>query len=451
MLLLAAAFGLCAGCHQQIVERWSKSPMARSSGVVVAAEQPAGGAGPGFVVTRGPSPELHFGATVQRLDYHIGSGRMGRSYAFVDGGYLYQAPVGYYTNRKAWDLAPGYEHDAKPDFTRPVTEECLFCHATGARAAPGTLNRILNPDSLSGIGCERCHGDASAHLTDPRRGNIVNPARLSAVMRDSVCEQCHLAGRIRMALPGKSLADFRPGAPLSDFIEVFVGGENAVRVNGHAEALAASRCKAASGDRLWCGTCHNLHADAAAGYNAKCQTCHAAAQCPRGGTARGSDCIGCHMPESRAADGGHTVWTDHSIPRRPRGQPSTAPSDIRPYYSRTLPRTVADRNLGLAYAELGERTHNIGLLSRAWPLLRSAIDGGIKDPLLYARAGALMQADGRAEQAVALYRASVAIDPAQPGVLLKLAGLLERSGAADEAKRLREKASFACPRAVLTH
>jgi hypothetical protein len=425
--------------------------MARSSGAVVAAEQPQGGAGWGFQVTRGSSLDLHYGATVQRLEYYIGSGRMGRSYAFVDGGYLYQAPVGYYANRRAWDLAPGYEHDAKPDFTRPVTEECLFCHATGARTAPGTLNRILNSDSLSGIGCERCHGDAAAHLSQPHRGNIVNPARLSAALRDSICEQCHLAGRVRMTLPGRSLSDFRPGAsPLSDFIEVFVGGDSGVRVNGHAEALASSRCKAASGDRLWCGTCHTLHANAAADYNAKCLRCHAAAQCPRT-AARGSDCISCHMPKSRAADGGHTVWTDHSIPWQSRARSAAAASDIRPYYNRTLPRAVADRNLGLAYAELGERTRDVRLLTRAWSLLRRAIDAGISDPVLYARAGALMQADGRPEQAIALYRASVDMDPAQPGVLLKLAALVERSGAADEAKALREKAAFACPRAVLTH
>jgi hypothetical protein len=43
------------------------------------------------------------------------------------------------------------------------------------------------------------------------------------------------------------------------------------------------------------------------------------------------------------------------------------------------------------------------------------------------------------------------MDPAQPGVLTKLAALVERSGAKDEAKGLREKAVFACPRAVLTH
>ncbi len=450
MVLLAAALGLCAGCHQQIVERWSKSPMARSSGVVVAAEQPEGG-GPNFRVTRRPALELHYGASVQQLEYYIGSGRMGRSYAFLDAGYLYQAPVGYYANRKAWDRAPGYEQDAKPDFTRPVTQECLFCHATGARAAPGTLNRILNPDSLRGIGCERCHGDAAAHIADPRRGNIVNPERLTAGLRDSVCEQCHLAGRVRMTLPGKSLADFRPGAPLSDFVEVFVGGDPALRVNGHAEALAASRCKAASGDRLWCGTCHALHAGPAVDYNPKCLACHAATQCPRAATKGQSDCIGCHMPKSRAADGGHTVWTDHSISRRPRGPAPGAPSDIRPYYSRTLARAIADRNLGLAYAELGERTRDLRFLTRAWPLLRSAIDAGVSDPLLYARAGALMQADGRAEQAIALYRASVDMDPAQPGVLLKLAFLLEKSGMPDEAKALRKKAEFACPRAVPAH
>jgi hypothetical protein len=450
VLLLAAAFGICAGCHQQIVERWSKSPMARTSGVALAAEQPPGGAGPGFRVTSDSSLKLCYGAIIQRLDYYIGSGRMGRSYVFVDQGYMYQAPVGYYATRRRWDLAPGYERDPKPDFTRPVTLECLFCHASGARAAPETLNRILNPDSLSGISCERCHGDAAAHLADPRRGNIVNPALLPAALRDSICEQCHLAGRVRMALPGKSLVDFRPGALLSDFIEVFVGGDKALRVNGHAEALSASRCKAASGDRLWCGTCHVLHAPTQTDYNAKCRACHRAAQCQRATAARAFDCVGCHMPKTRAVDGGHTVWTDHSIPRRARGQTPVASPDMRPYYRRPLPRALAERNLGLAYAELAEQTRDLRLLTRAWPLLRNAIDAGVQDPVLYARAGGLMQADGRREQAIALYRASVAMDPAQPDVLFKLAGLLQKAGAIEDARRLLEKARFACPRAVMT-
>jgi len=42
-------------------------------------------------------------------------------------------------------------------------------------------------------------------------GSIVNPAKLQQAARDSICEQCHLAGEVRIPNPGKSMADFQPG------------------------------------------------------------------------------------------------------------------------------------------------------------------------------------------------------------------------------------------------
>jgi len=39
---------------------------------------------------------------------------------------------------------------------------------------------------------------------------MVNPAKLDAARRDSICEQCHLAGEARVEKPGKQLAVFRP-------------------------------------------------------------------------------------------------------------------------------------------------------------------------------------------------------------------------------------------------
>src|SRR5439155_1116099 len=83
---------------------------------------------------------------------------------------------GYYAARRAWDMAPGYERDPKPDFSRPITPECLFCHASGARAEPGTLNRVASLGAIEPIGCERCHGEGSAHAARPKRDNIVKPA-----------------------------------------------------------------------------------------------------------------------------------------------------------------------------------------------------------------------------------------------------------------------------------
>jgi hypothetical protein len=49
--------------------------------------------------------ELRWLARKQDLPFFIGSGRMGRSYAFLEDGYMYEAPVGYYSNRRVWDSA----------------------------------------------------------------------------------------------------------------------------------------------------------------------------------------------------------------------------------------------------------------------------------------------------------------------------------------------------------
>ena len=294
MLLLAAALA-CVDCHREIVERYARTPMANTSGPVRPADEVAGKAGRQFTIT--PDLELLWHGGRVQLTFFIGSRRIGRSFAYEHQGRLYQAPVGYYANRQSWDLAPGYERDARPDLTRPIMPDCLFCHATRAAPEPGTLNRYRQ--IVNGIQCARCHGDSVDHR------ELVNPRKLPARARDSICEQCHLAGEVRIAQAGKRVEDFRPGGDLSQFIEVFTATGKGVAVNGHAAALAASRCKQASGDRLWCGTCHNPH-QATASYAAVCRTCHTAAHTK-------ADCIGCHMPKAKAYDGGHTVFTDHSI------------------------------------------------------------------------------------------------------------------------------------------
>jgi hypothetical protein len=201
MLLAIVPMIVCGQCHAEIVTRCSTTPMANSSGIVKPAGEPMGGflhaiSGVRYdIVKSGSRLELQWNRHRRPLDFFIGSRCMGRSYGFAVDGYLYQAPVGYYANRRLWDMAPGYENDREPDFNRPITQECLFCHATGARAIPKTLNRFADLSALQGISCERCHGDASGHLAHPQAGNILNPKKLPFAERDSVCEQCHLSGR----------------------------------------------------------------------------------------------------------------------------------------------------------------------------------------------------------------------------------------------------------------
>ena len=160
-------------------------------------------------------------------------------------------------------MAPGYEESRSPDFSRPVTLECLLCHSGKPQPIPDTLNRYRTPPFLEeSISCERCHGSGEAHEKRPVPGSIVNPAKLEARARDSICEQCHLAGEVRIPNPGKSMADFQPGQRLEDAFTIYVAAQPAgatLKVVSHAEQLALSACARNSGGKLWCGTCHNPH------------------------------------------------------------------------------------------------------------------------------------------------------------------------------------------------
>jgi hypothetical protein len=392
--------------------------------------------------------EMHWRQQQLVLDFFIGSRRMGRSYAFLDDGYLYQAPVGYYTTRHAWDMAPGYQADREPYLDRPITRDCLYCHASGARFAEGTSNRVLNWAELHGVSCERCHGDGEKHAKQPSRDNIVNPRRLSGLVRDSVCERCHLSGEVRLPLPGKSLENFRPGQALSDYLEVFVArtAPGAIRVNSHAEALARSRCRQAG---LWCGTCHSPH-QTTVSFRDKCLSCHGPDQCPSPDRNK-EDCTQCHMPKARAYDGGHTVFTDHSIPRRGLSQSVSvakpkAPQELVPYFQWALSPSVSVRNWGLAYAQTADKYNLPDLDEKAWPLLLTAARSNPRDSALYTQMAYLMQADGRVEQAVQLYRLSLAIDPNQDLAVVNLGELLYRQGNKKQARELWRRALVLNPR-----
>jgi hypothetical protein len=386
--------------------------MANSSGTVRPGAEPFGHSG-GFTVT--PEATLQWSGGSLRLTFFVGSRRMGRSYGFERDGRLYQAPIGYYANRGQFDLAPGYERDSRPDFSRPITAECLFCHATRVMLEPGQINRYR--DISHGIGCERCHGTSDDHRA------LINPSKLPSRLRDSVCEQCHLAGIVRIERAGAQVRDFRPGQDLAAYVEVFVGAApGEIRVNGHSEALAASRCKQASGDRLWCGTCHNPHR--VVDFNAACRNCHVRPH-------RTGDCAGCHMVKGRASDGGHTVFTDHSM-----GAVRDAGAKLRSYFG----RNPAPRDLGLAYVRLAARDRDASLIEKAWPLLRNASQA--KDPALLNAIAGILVADGRRAQAEDFLRRSIEADPAQPDALRRLASLVESPA---EARSLRSRAEQVLP------
>ena len=216
LLLLPLMLGAdprCLPCHARQVRSYAQTGMGRSI------SKPAGEVEEQFAQFKVSWRSDQLVHTMTRggqtasypVAWAVGSGNQGKSYLIAIKDALFQSPISWYTARGAWDLSPGYQQDTNPDFFRPVTSECLFCHTGNVKSREGTLNRYLDPPfKPAAIDCDRCHGDPLAHLSNPNKQTIVNPSRLEQGRRDAVCEQCHLSGEARIPNPGKEFTDFRP-------------------------------------------------------------------------------------------------------------------------------------------------------------------------------------------------------------------------------------------------
>lgn len=374
----------CLFCHPAEVEGYARSTMAHS--LRRAGREPDGTVNAnGSKITMHSSAEGSWqrwengGKTIDyRIEYVIGSGAHASGYITDIGDHLFQSPVAFYSSRQSYDLAPGYEDLANPDFTRPVTGECLLCHSGTALYVPGTANRYRSPVfTAESITCERCHGPAERHLADPRASTIVNPAKLEPAARDSICEQCHLFGASRVLNPGKTFSDFVPGQRLEETYTVYHdaappgSSAGAFKVISQVEQLALSACARNSGGRLWCGTCHDPHSKPVQPveyYRAKCLSCHTA-EIPATHPARDSDCLSCHMPQRKAQDGGHSAFTDHRIQRYPEAEHDFPPeSDITAW--REPSPALQRRNLGIAYIDVGMQRQSPTFLIRGYRALK---------------------------------------------------------------------------------
>ena len=308
--------------------------------------------------------------------YTIGSGSHAFGYVVQRDDHLFQSPLSYYANRRLWDMAPGYEESKNPDFSRPVTGECLFCHADKPRPLADTLNRFQSPPlEGAGIQCDRCHGPSEAHLRNPVPGSIVNPATLDHAARDSICEQCHLTGAVRIPNPGLAITDFKPGQRLEETYTVYLSPRNSeasIKVVSQAEQLALSQCARKSEGKLWCGTCHDPHealAQSASTYREKCLSCHAATL-SKSHAAPTQNCVGCHMLSLPAKDGGHTAFTDHRISVHSEGGSKTESSQKEQLIAwRDPDPSLRQRNLALALVTSGMEEKDPGEVIRGFRML----------------------------------------------------------------------------------
>jgi hypothetical protein len=414
----------CRGCHAYEVDGFARSKMAHS--MRAGGQEPAG-----VVRTPKATITIHAGqdgswqtlesgpsTTSYHVDYVIGSGTHASGYIVDLGDHLFQSPVAYYRSRGAYDLAPGYERGEDPDFTRPVGVGCLFCHAGAFEAVAGTENGYARtPFAHLAIGCNRCHGPTGLHLASPQANNIVNPSRLEPAARDSVCEQCHLKGVARVLNPGKSFTDFQAGQPLEDTFTIYHeeaprGAEGVFRVISHAEQLAVSECKRNSGERMWCGTCHDPHnepTDPISYYRSKCLQCHAKTAFAATHPSKTSDCISCHMPRRNAADGGHTAFTDHRIQRRPANVVAEEAVAIVPW--RAPPANLATRNMGIASIEAGLERRSGKLIVSGYRMLTEVQAQFPQDSELFTTMGSALLAGRQYGEAVQAFDLAVRFDP----------------------------------------
>ena len=270
---------------------------------------------------------------IEKISYVIGSGQHTNSHLINKNGYVFQAPITYYTQDGKWDLAPGYEAGESSRFSRIITTECMTCHNHLPDVVQGSENKYEYVPQ--GIECERCHGPGEAHVNEKMAGIIIDtsqfidysiivPTDLPVELEIDVCQRCHLQGTTVLK-DGKTFFDYRPGMHLNDVMNVFLprytNSHERFIMASQADRMQMSKCFTVG--KVSCTSCHNPHksvqSTAIDTYNDACKNCHSTASksicsAPEDARKLSSDnCSGCHMPKSGSIDIPHVRITDHFI------------------------------------------------------------------------------------------------------------------------------------------
>lgn len=265
------------------------------------------------------------------ISYIVGSGQHTNSHIWNSNGYLYQAPVTFYTQKGIWDLAPGFEGGLNSRWSRIISTECMNCHNMYSGQNGLSENRFINVQK--GIECERCHGPGSKHVEEKLKGivvdtakqidyTIVNPKKLPIELQTELCQRCHMQG-ITVLNEGKTYYDFRPGMYLNEVMNVFMpryqNNDARFIMASHADRMKQSRCYTSG--KMTCITCHNPHISVKqtpeSTFNSACIHCHqGSGTCKEKKEIRmqkNDNCYTCHMPVSETLDIPHVTIHDHKI------------------------------------------------------------------------------------------------------------------------------------------
>ena len=306
----------CAKCHQEIYDRWKKTPMANV--VRDPREHPEA-----IIPNLASDPIAKFSKEQVALVY--GSIWKQRYFTRVGDDY-YPEPAQWDVTHRVWRpyfVAKGtdwWELYYPPDnMKRPTGPTCDGCHSVDYNIQ---TKQVVEWN----VGCERCHGPGSEHIARPTRGNIINPARMDYVQANDTCIQCHSQGRpLTSPIEGKYYdwpVGYRVGLHLSDYWQLeehtlgqttfthYADGtahKNRMQGNDFVQSLMYRR-------GITCFACHDVHGTANYAQLRKpadqlCLDCHGplSPNGPRTATleehthhkkgSTGSQCVACHMPK----------------------------------------------------------------------------------------------------------------------------------------------------------
>ena len=305
----------CRKCHAQIYMHWEKTPMAN--------------------IVRDPRqfpeaiiPDLATNAIYKfskdQVAFVYGSLWKQRYFTKVGDDY-FPLPVQWEVANHKWSKymvpvgADWWTAFYPPDnMKRPTGPTCDGCHSVGYDVHTKQVAEW-------NVGCERCHGPGSDHVSQPTRGNILNPAHMDYVEASDTCIQCHSQGQpLANPIEGRYYdwpVGYNVGSKLQNFWKLedhklgesnfyyFADGtahKNRMQGNDFVQSVMYRR-------GVTCFDCHDVHgtrnyAQLRKPADKLCLDCHGpmSPNGPRTATLEqhthhnlgspGSQCIACHMP-----------------------------------------------------------------------------------------------------------------------------------------------------------